>query len=464
VIFAGLFAGALVAASLPYWLPRMVVGLRMRILARINGEQAITIPGDLIDASHFKPVYSHPAADGRSQGAVLSDLFWYWLSPGPEIHQEHLEPGARYDEVARTTRRFLALPKHTAEELTASCVARVFDCRDVRGFELVRLREVMMPVWAEFYYELVFGERCPPEARKLIVGNANDVVTALKCCGLRHMEKRHRLTRFLVAKVESDVTHPLPECFSLEQRALYLQGVFFNTAVVQMSEAMTHLLMALAQNQDVQARLAADTDDDHYLDFVIAETLRMYPLFGIAHRITSAEIRVDEQTAIPRGSVLCFNYPEFHRVGFEDAESFSPSRWEKLCPRDENYIPFGVAANRPCPALGLAPVTMKVATREMLKRFHLFSSATHTRSIPNRGPCLLVSKTAECDARLRVALLWLMRLRDRWEDVSRSFIQLVLGTYMVWDARRLRLCQRYFDSCPAIHGEWAATAGREKER
>ena len=39
-----------------------------------------------------------------------------------------------------------------------------------------------------------------------------------------------------------------------------------------------------------------------------------------------------------------------------------------------------------------------------------------------------------------------MRLRDRWEDVSRSLIQLVLGTYMVWEARRLRLCIRYFES------------------
>ena len=37
-----------------------------------------------------------------------------------------------------------------------------------------------------------------------------------------------------------------------------------------------------------------------------------------------------------------------------------------------------------------------------------------------------------------------MRLRDRWEDVSRSLLQLVLGTYMVWDARRLRLCRNYF--------------------
>jgi hypothetical protein len=37
-----------------------------------------------------------------------------------------------------------------------------------------------------------------------------------------------------------------------------------------------------------------------------------------------------------------------------------------------------------------------------------------------------------------------MRFRDRWGDVWRSLVQLVLGTYMVWDARRQRLCARHF--------------------
>jgi hypothetical protein len=38
-----------------------------------------------------------------------------------------------------------------------------------------------------------------------------------------------------------------------------------------------------------------------------------------------------------------------------------------------------------------------------------------------------------------------MRLQDRAEDVSRSLTQLVLGSYMVADARRQRLCERHFD-------------------
>jgi hypothetical protein len=432
-------------ATLPYWLPSVVLALRMRIFARINGDEGIPIPGAIVDASRLKQVYSHPAADGRSRGAALSDLFWYWLSPGPEMHQEHLEAGERYEEVARTTRRILAVPRQTADDLTAESVARVLIDQDFRSVKMVRLRDLMMPIWAEFYYELVFGERCSPMARQLIVNNASDVVTALKCCSLRHMERRRRLTQFLIEKLQAgQISHPLPEGLSTEQRAFYLQGVFFNTAIVQMSEAMAHLLMVLAQHQDIQARLAASLQDERYLDRVITETLRVYPLFGISHRVTTADIAVDERNTIPKGSVLCFNHPEYHRVGFDDAERFDPDRWDHLTVRDTNYIPFGVAGNRPCPAQNLAGITMRAAASQLLRRFTFFSSASHTRSMPNRGPCLIVPAGSRLGPRQRGALLLFIRLRDRVEDVWRSIVQLFLGTYMVWHARRLRLCERHF--------------------
>jgi len=443
----GWIAGGLFVASLPYWVPGVVIAMRMRIFTRVNGEEGLGIPGPVVDASLFKQVYSHPAANGRSRGATLSDLFWYWLSPGPEMHQEHLEPGEKYEEIARTTRRILALSKREAEELIARCTARMIDSLEIGKVNVVRLRDLMMPIWAEFYYEIVFGEACPPAARELIVGNANDVVTALKCCGLRHMAKRRRLTQFLIDKLQAgSVPHALPARLSTEEQAFYLQGVFFNTAVVQMSEAMAHLLMVLAQHPHVQAKLARDLDNEQYLDRVIKETMRLYPLFGIAHRITSADIVLDKAVTLHKGTVLCFNYPTYHRTGFDEPEHFDPDRWTKLLAREAHYIPFGVAANRPCPASGLAPVTMQVATREILKRFLVSTSASHTRSIPNRGPCLLIWRAGGRDPRPPRSLLLYMRMRDRWEDLWRSLVQLFLGTYMVWDARRLRLCGRYFEA------------------
>lgn len=427
-------------------LPQAVVTLRMRIFTWVNGDEGIPVPGPLIDADRFLEVYSHPAANGRSRGAALSDLFWYWLAPGSHVHQEHLEAGERYDEVARTTRRFLARPRTEIAELTERCARRVLDELGTSDLRVVRLRDLMMPIWAEVYYELVFGERCPSRARALVVANATDVITALKCCGLRHMDRRDRLTRFLRERLASGTpVQPLPTLLSPEEQAWYLQGTFFNTAVVQMSEAMAHLLLALAQNPDVQRRLAAEPEDHVYADQVIDESLRRYPLFGIAHRITTDEIVVGDDTSLPAGSVLCFNYPEFHAAGFERPDVFDPDRWPGLHRREANYIPFGVTANRPCPARGVAPLTMQVVAREVLRRFELHSTVAHTRSLPNRGPCLLIRRTGPDRPRRRAAVLAFMRARDRWEDLWRSLAQLVLGTYMVVDARRRRLAQQYFE-------------------
>jgi hypothetical protein len=38
-----------------------------------------------------------------------------------------------------------------------------------------------------------------------------------------------------------------------------------------------------------------------------------------------------------------------------------------------------------------------------------------------------------------------MRTRDRWSDVGRGLVQLALGSWMVFDARRQRLCANYFE-------------------
>jgi hypothetical protein len=56
--------------------------------------------------------------------------------------------------------------------------------------------------------------------------------------------------------------------------------------------------------------------------------------------------------------------------------------------------------------------------------------------------------------------LAVMRARDRWEDVWRSLQQLVLGSYMVWDARRHRLCQRHFDGSSGLAGDACVGGGQ----
>lgn len=434
-----------VVASVPYWLPARVIALRTRIFASINGDDGIRLPGKDIPAAEFARIYGHPAADGRSRGAALSDLFWYWLSPGAEVHQEHLEPGPRYDEVARSTRRILTrLDKAEWTALVRRCTRRALDAhhagRGRQDASRVRLRDLMMPIWAEVYFELVFGEVCPDEARELIVANAEDFIGALKCTRLRHMDIRARHTAYLRERLARHrPPASLPTLLSADEQAYYLQGTFFNTAVVQMSEAMAHLLLAVAANPAVQQRLAADPADDAYLDRVIDETLWHYPLFGVAHRITTAEIPRDNGVALPPGSVLLFDYLGYQQGGAN--HRFDPDRWLTPESRPPHHIPFGMAANRPCPARGIATLTMRVCAREVLSRYRLASTAEHTRSLPNRGPCLLIPRASTARALIpRVR----MRVRDRWEAVPRGIAQLFLGSWMVWDARRAGLCRVYF--------------------
>jgi hypothetical protein len=325
----------------------------------------------------------------------------------------------------------------------------------------VRLRDLMMPVWARVYYELVFGRPCPPEAERLIVGNADDVATALKGSSLRHMARRDALTRYLRAQLDAgELPVRLPAPFTDEDTAFYLQGAFFNTAVVQMAEGMAHVLLDLAQHPEVQEDLLAHLDDDDRLDDVLDETLRVHPLFGIAHRITSGPIEVDDDVTLPAGSVLLFNYLAFQRTGPAPDEEYRPQRWRTLKATDAHYIPFGVTANRACPARGVAPVMMRAATREVLRRYRLASSVEHSRSLPSRGPCLLVPRADDAvpagnGVRARLAV---MAAQDRAEDVTRSLTQLVLGTYMVWDARRKRMCASYFEHLPPDRSTGPAAA------
>jgi cytochrome P450 len=182
-------------------------------------------------------------------------------------------------------------------------------------------------------------------------------------------------------------------------------------------------------------------DDDAALDRLIDETLRVHPLFGVAHRITSAPIVVDAAVTLPAGSVLLFNYLAFQSSDPATDDAFDPGRWLRLKRRDARFIPYGVTANRACPARGVAPVMLRAATREVLRRFVISSSAAHTRSLPSRGPAYL-TPAGVCPPRpIRLAL---MRHRDRWQDAGRSVKQLVLGTWMVADARRQKLCTTYF--------------------
>jgi len=256
------------------------------------------------------------------------------------------------------------------------------------------------------------------------------------------MGHRHALTRYLQDRIEHGaVPHPLPAEMTTLEQALYLQTNFFATGVAQAAEAITHVLFGLARHPHVQDRVAADPDNTDYLDRVIDETLRMYPLFGVAQRITTADIVLDPDRVLPAGSVLCFNFLAYQRSGFQDPDRYDPDRWTQLDRAHATYLPYGITGNRPCPARGIMPAIIRTVTTEILRRYALRSTAQHTRALTNRAPCILTPRTSPSSA-ARPALL-AIRLRDHWEMLWHSIVQLVLGTIMIAQARNQQICRRY---------------------
>ncbi|MEV0444650.1 hypothetical protein AB0I84_37210 [Streptomyces spectabilis] len=161
-------------------------------------------------------LYAHPAANGRGRGSKLADLIWYWVSPGAHMHQEQVEPGPAHDELSRCTRDILAGGREGIEELARRCAGQVLDDMEPLAHgRPVRLRDVMMPICAGVFHEIVFGARCPPTARTVITRSTEDVLNALKCCTLRHMPRRFALTRYLLGKVRAgEMPHLLPASFT----------------------------------------------------------------------------------------------------------------------------------------------------------------------------------------------------------------------------------------------------------
>ncbi|MFG2878983.1 cytochrome P450 [Streptomyces sp. NPDC048337] len=436
-------AGTAVAASLPSWLPRLVITARNRVLAAAGSTEGVTIPGPRIGADRLKDVYTHPHAHGRGPGSQLSDLIWYLIHPVGHVHQEHMSSGPFHSELAACTRGILAGSGADVEDLARRCARRVLDGTDPARLRGVRLRDLAMEMTAEFFHELVFRTPCPPGARGLITANADDALGATKFTRLRHLDRRAALTAYLLERIRvGAISSDLPASLDDEQRALYLHGNIFGTGVAQLAEGLTHLLLVLAHHPEVQQRMADEPGDTAFYDRAINESLRMYPLFGISQRITTGPVDIGSES-LPAGSVLFFDYEAYHRSGFTDPDRFDPDRWLTLSPKDATFIPFGVVGNRPCPARGLSTVFLRAVTADVLPRFALHSSAGHTRSMPNRAPCIMLPRTPASPR--PTAALKLMRVRDDWENVARSLTQLVLGCVIVAEARSQKLCQRHHE-------------------
>merc|ERR1712232_819807 len=225
-------------------------------------------------------------------------------------------------------------------------------------------------------------------------------------------------------------------------------NAFFNTGIVQSSEAMTHASLALAQFPEVEKQLAMPSVSQDYCQGFINECFRLWPLFGITHRILTDDVTLPKDsgskggTIVPKGTVVCFNYPQYHSIGYDKSQELLPERWSTLKQSQVNFCPFGFASNRPCPAQNLVTKYMLHLVPYYASRLDFESPVDHMRSLAGGGLCVVSTKAdrSQLGRFRRSSLQSALWLSEEAKKVWRSVVQFYCASVIVNDAKQLRLC------------------------
>ncbi|XP_067317878.1 cytochrome P450 3A9-like [Anolis sagrei] len=153
------------------------------------------------------------------------------------------------------------------------------------------------------------------------------------------------------------------------------------------SNSLGYMAYVLATHPDVQQKLQDEIDSVlpnkapltydaimqlEYLDMVINETQRLYPLGGRIERVCKKDVEINGVT-IPKGVVVMIPPYNLHRDPeyWPEPEEFRPERFSKENKESVDpytYLPFG-AGPRNCIGMRFALVTMKVAITILLQHF-----------------------------------------------------------------------------------------------
>ncbi|XP_047117854.1 cytochrome P450 6k1-like [Schistocerca piceifrons] len=166
--------------------------------------------------------------------------------------------------------------------------------------------------------------------------------------------------------------------------------VFFIAGFETSSTTMSFALHELAHHPDVQARLHEEIDSVlkqhsgqvtydaissmHYLDKVVAETLRKYPPIPLLNRICNRDYKIpDSDVVVDKGtSVIIPVYGLHHDPQiFPDPERFDPERFseeQKAQRHPYVYLPFGEGP-RNCIGMRFGLLQTKVGLTNVLGNF-----------------------------------------------------------------------------------------------
>ncbi|XP_071101640.1 cytochrome P450 3A24-like [Haliotis cracherodii] len=161
--------------------------------------------------------------------------------------------------------------------------------------------------------------------------------------------------------------------------------VFFLAGYGTTANTLQYLAHVLATHPDIQQKLSeeidsvlGDKDPDYdsihelvYMDLVVTETLRLYPIVPDITRYVSETTTIKGWT-FPKGVYIDIPVVKLHRNPdiYPEPLKFKPERWEKKSEINPMYyLPFGHGP-RHCVGMRLALVEIKVALAHLLKKLH----------------------------------------------------------------------------------------------
>ncbi|XP_043832473.1 cytochrome P450 3A9-like [Dromiciops gliroides] len=172
-----------------------------------------------------------------------------------------------------------------------------------------------------------------------------------------------------------------------DEEVLAQSIIFIFAGYETTSSVLSFLFYHLATHPEIQEKLQKEVDavlpnkeavtydaivKMEYLDMVINENLRLYPIAGRIERVAKKTVEING-LMIPKGTVVMTPPFVLHRDPeyWPEPEEFRPERFSKENKESINpylYLPFG-AGPRNCIGMRFALMSMKVATSRLLQNF-----------------------------------------------------------------------------------------------
>ncbi|MFB7178595.1 cytochrome P450 [Streptomyces sp. NPDC056257] len=422
--------------------PRLAAAYRFRLLTRSEDPADVPmlrIPNQEIHGPLLERLFAHESAGHRGHTHARRAIH-YFHRPATD-HQENIDPDhARYPELARATFHTLGVPREEICAMARRCTHRVLEDAGCTGTasRVLRLMNLALPISARLIFELVFKAAPTPEQVVLIGRSVRCSMRTSK--GLRHardISARLELLDLLRDKVTErggcpDIFGP-DSALDTTARAKHLQGVFFNTGVIQLSECVCHTVLEASRHPRVVQRIVQG--DARYLDHVLSEALRLYPLHATIQRLVADDIPLSQAATIRRGTQLLFDIGRHQRMGHPEPDAFIPERWERRRRSSSGFVGFGLG-RRKCPAERFSRTAAAVIVRELLSSFAVHAPIRHTRGLEGGGLCCLTAYGLPDPPGLMLKKTY-VRTRDHVDRLAFGAAQLVCLPLTARTVRRL---------------------------